>query len=204
LRALIGGVLVVGMLTGWWMMSQQKFRKQAQAVGRIRSMGGRVYWDYQWSDDHPVPGGQPQQAAWLRAVLGDACFDRAIAVDLRLVESMDDVLPLIRFLPFLESIDAHDTNADDQLTQQLTRNRLLLHLNLAGTRITDAGIGHIAQLSHLRTLSLRNTSITDRGVVQLTRCTRLRELDLRQTVVTAAARNRLKGYLSQCKIFWGA
>jgi len=199
-RAVVGVGLVIGMLAGWGAMTRQKSWKQSDAVKRIRAKGGHVFWDYQWEDNRPLPDGKPPQAGWLRSLFGDATFDRAVAVDLQLVAEIDDVAPLIRFLPELESLDAQDTNADDRLLSRLTSNRLLVHLDLSGTNVTDAGMGHVARLSQLRTLSLRETAVTDKGVTQLTRCARLLELDLRQTRTTAASLKRLQGYLSRCAI----
>jgi hypothetical protein len=43
----------------------------------------------------------------------------------------------------------------------------LEHLDLSGTRVTDTGLASLAGLSNCQFLSVQGTGVTDRGVAQL-------------------------------------
>ncbi len=62
----------------------------------------------------------------------------------------------------------------------------LEELDLRGTKITDADLALIAQLTGLRSLSLRGTLVTDFGIWQLGALTSLEDLSLRSTQITSA------------------
>jgi mono/diheme cytochrome c family protein/YHS domain-containing protein len=76
----------------------------------------------------------------------------------------------------------------------------LRRLNLANTAITDAGLGHLAGLSHLEVLNLYGTKVTDAGLQQLHGLKKLRKLYLWQTAVTAAGAEALQQKLTQLQI----
>lgn len=44
---------------------------------------------------------------------------------------------------------------------------LMQELGLAGTNVTDDGLKHLRQMTHLRTLMLSDTQITDAGLAHL-------------------------------------
>jgi hypothetical protein len=67
-------------------------------------------------------------------------------------------------------------------------------LDLAGTRVTDAGLAHLAGLTNLRTLRLEDTQVTDAGLKYLAPLKKLTELDLRGTRVTDAGLEVLAGF----------
>jgi hypothetical protein len=43
----------------------------------------------------------------------------------------------------------------------------LSHLNLRETKVTDAGLGDLAQLKRLKKLNLARTRVTDKGIAEL-------------------------------------
>lgn len=57
-------------------------------------------------------------------------------------------------------------------------------LNLAGTKISDAGLAKISDLPHIARLHLENTAISDAGLEHLSELTSLRYLNLYGTKVT--------------------
>ncbi len=65
-------------------------------------------------------------------------------------------------------------------------------LDLGGTRVTDAGIVHLAGLRHLKYLNLGDTQVTDAGLAQLGRHPQLSLLNLQRTRVTDAGLAHLK------------
>ncbi len=67
----------------------------------------------------------------------------------------------------------------------------LVRLNLAKTKVTDAGLVHLAKLTSLTVLDLNGTEITDAGLEHLKRLW-LRRLDVRDTRVTEAGAQMLE------------
>ena len=74
---------------------------------------------------------------------------------------------------------------DDAILERVAKRKLLTHLYLRGTRITDEGLKHLSGLTQLQTLDLAETGITDRGLRHLRGLSRLKHLDVTQTAVTA-------------------
>jgi len=79
----------------------------------------------------------------------------------------------------------------------------LQFLYLGGTKITNAGLTHVAELKKLILLSLNACQeISDEGLKNLYRCNSLKNLKLRGTGVTQGGVTELKKQLgSKCKIF---
>jgi uncharacterized protein (TIGR02996 family) len=78
----------------------------------------------------------------------------------------------------------HLAPCDDALFKQLLEEGSLdfvTHLNLSGTRITDATLKDLPGVAHLRSLHLWGTAITDKGLTGLRKLGRLESLDLSHT-----------------------
>jgi len=73
-------------------------------------------------------------------------------------------------------------------------------LDLSDTRVTDAGLAHIAQFEALEYLSLRGTRVTDAGLPHLARLRALQELHLSDTHVTQHGVQQLQDRLPRCDI----
>ncbi|MCH7703023.1 MAG: hypothetical protein IID37_15175 [Planctomycetes bacterium] len=69
----------------------------------------------------------------------------------------------------------------------------LASLNLNGTQVTDAAVGHLTGLAGLQDLSLQNTQVRDAGLAQLKGLAGLQQLWLNHTPVTDAGLAHLKG-----------
>jgi hypothetical protein len=65
-----------------------------------------------------------------------------------------------------------------------------VELDLAGTRVNDAGVAMLSQLRHLEQLDLSGTQLTDAAIdalARLTKLRRLRALDLADTEISDAS-----------------
>ena len=69
----------------------------------------------------------------------------------------------------------------------------IVGVNVANTKITDAGLVYLEGLTKLRTLNLSRTEVTDAGLECVRGLTELNSLDLGYTKVTGAGLERLKG-----------
>lgn len=81
------------------------------------------------------------------------------------------------------------TDADLECLQNLTELR---RLYLGGTQVSGAGLGHLSRLTGLEELYLLSTPVDDAGLRHLEGLTGLRELDLSATRVTNAGLKHLK------------
>ena len=85
-------------------------------------------------------------------------------------------------------------NATDDEVENLAAKRFrdVQSINLAGTKITDDGLKHLANLEALQVLDLSRTDITDAGLEHLKGLTALRSLSLGDTKISDAAVETLK------------
>ena len=82
------------------------------------------------------------------------------------------------------------TDADLACLKQLTKLR---SLSLIDTKITDAGLENLRGLTHLKALDLAGTDVTDAGLKNIEGLIKLRSLNLMGTKVTDAGMRYLKG-----------
>lgn len=92
------------------------------------------------------------------------------------LNSLDDDVSL--------SLDGTDTT--DKALAYLEGLEKLAGLELAYTKVTDAGIPHLAKINHLWRLDLNGTNVTDKGLACLEGLTNLRDLALASTNITDA------------------
>jgi hypothetical protein len=80
----------------------------------------------------------------------------------------------------------------EQIKKLLPLQKQLVWLKLNDTRITDAELAILGQLTNLRTLSLNNTGITDAGLASLKNLRYLQSLSLVNTKITAGGLQQLR------------
>jgi hypothetical protein len=119
-----------------------------------------------------------------------------------------------RALPLAQGVNLLDVGfssgnevADGQLALLAPIAQQVYELNLAGSKVTDAGLASIAPLTNLRRLHLEKTAVTDAGLAHLKGLTNLEYLNLYGTAVTDAGLQHLSGmknlrnlYLWQTKV----
>lgn len=204
LRIVVGVMLIMGMAGGWWAMHRQKANKQDDAIRALRGLGCQVYLDYEWKDGLPLPGAKPPEARWLRSILGDAVFRRALAVDARGVTDLDAALRNLKWLPYLQFLDLSGTGFSDADAGFLHRLSSLVSLNLSKNPLSDDGTAELVSLQHLVTLSLAGTQVTDRSIYTLAQLRQLRNLDLAETRLDRDAVRILRAQLPNCTITIGS
>ncbi|MBU1220822.1 hypothetical protein KKF34_08650 [Myxococcota bacterium] len=87
-----------------------------------------------------------------------------------------------------------DFNDDDMYF--LSFNKYLTYLRISGTKISDKGLIHIANMTGLKTLDVSNNRIGDEGMKYLGKLENLTSLNLSQTLVTDAGLVELKNLKS--------
>jgi hypothetical protein len=71
------------------------------------------------------------------------------------------------------------------------------HLSLSGSRVSDAGMAHVASLTSLRSLDLSSTEVGDAGLARLCDLKWLQEINLFNTHVTDTGLADLCGKLAK-------
>jgi hypothetical protein len=101
----------------------------------------------------------------------------------------------------LSVINATDKFADAQLAELSPVAPHVLWVDLARSKVTDAGLGTLAKMANLERLHLENTAVTDAGVSQLAGLKKLEYLNLYGTKVTDAGIAKLAGLTALKKLF---
>jgi hypothetical protein len=89
----------------------------------------------------------------------------------------DEDLDVLKSLPQLTLVDLVPEISDAGL-QHLADLSHLEALVISGDKVTDAGLGNLADLPRLQGLTLRNTAVTSDGIISLERCKSLRTLHI--------------------------
>jgi mono/diheme cytochrome c family protein len=119
-----------------------------------------------------------------------------------------------RALPLAQGVNLLDVGfssggevADAQLALLVPVATQVYELNLAGSKVTDAGLEQVGKLANLRRLHLEKTAVTDAGLAHLKNLANLEYLNLYGTAVTDAGLANLAGmknlrslYLWQTKV----
>lgn len=143
IRSLFVLVLAVAIPSAWLAAEMERARRQTELVDWIKSLGGSVQYDWNFTPDYLSASAQPPPPTWLRTTLGDDFFFEIEGVQLN---------------------HKRITDADLQRLQGLPRVRLL---EFADTAIGDAGLDHLTGLSELHWLWLGWTRVTDAGINRL-------------------------------------
>ncbi|MBB5039249.1 c-type cytochrome domain-containing protein [Prosthecobacter dejongeii] len=103
----------------------------------------------------------------------------------------------------ITSVDLARTKVTDAGLVGLTGMKNLTELHLENTGITDAGLDHLKGLGSLEYLNLYNTKVTDAGAKKLAEFPKLKALYLWQTGVTKAGVAQIKAKLPTAQINTG-
>ena len=198
-RTAIGVLAVAGMLYGWAAMGRQKSLREHEAIRAVIAAGGTVYYDYQWEQGEIKEDGQPQQARWLRWLLGPEILDPAVAVELNHGAEHAELIRWLRLMPSLRWLSCGGPLSEADVAS-IGRMASLESLLLPGTGVTDTGVQELCHLSKLQHLSLASTAVTDQGLESLLGLRNLRRFDLSDTQVSPDAITHFQQKLPKCFI----
>ncbi len=164
LRSLLVLTVVVAVPFSWLAVEMKGARKQREAVGAIRKLGGWIVYDY---EQPTIPNPQPPGPEWLRKLLGNDFFANVVLVNLGGMQATDGELEHIKELTQLQDLWLYGGHVTDEGVKHLKGLTQLVLLHLGGTQITDTGIVYLHGLSQLQTLDLTGTKVTAEGVKKL-------------------------------------
>jgi Leucine-rich repeat (LRR) protein len=98
-------------------------------------------------------------------------------------------------------VDLSGTKLTDAGLKHLAGLKQLQWLLLSFNKVTDAGLKHLAGLKQLQWLDLSHTKVTDGGLKHLAGLKQLQWLDLTNTQVTDQGKRKLKEPLPELLIF---
>jgi hypothetical protein len=116
---------------------------------------------------------------------------RAVGVSFSGEEVTQEALAPLDRLPRLQRLVLIDSRLDDAGLKQIAELSGLEQLLLLGAAITDDGLAALVGLRELRVLRLDNTTIGDEGLRHIARLEKLERLDLAGTRVTDAGLEHL-------------
>ncbi len=180
LRTLLLVLTAIGIVSGVWINSA---RRQQLAVESVKSLGGRVQYDYQTDDlfNFERRAVSPVSSR-LAAMLGEDYFLDVVLFDLTGTAATDDDLRRVAGARGLRYLDLTNTGVSNEGVAHLTSLTALEKLLLQNTQVSDAVI---ERLPHVTQLWLDQTGITDEGLRRLVeRFPGLESLGISNTKVT--------------------
>jgi hypothetical protein len=94
--------------------------------------------------------------------------------------------PMSEHYPGYSEYDLRNRELDDRALVVCGRVNTIEYINFPDTKITDAGLQHLAGMKALRNLSLRETAVSDAGLAALRDLSNLEHVDIATTRVTDA------------------
>lgn len=177
LRTLLVVTVLASIGMSWLAVMVERARRQGEALTVIKRLGGHVTYDFQYdASGMYLPQAKPPGPVWLRSILGDDLFEKAICVDLSSPQVADANLQVLEQLPHVEVLSL-------------------------GPNVTDSGLQHVKRLARLRSLSIYyDNEVTDAGLENLKGLTRLRRILCDSANVTDEGVARLQEALPNCII----
>src|SRR5262245_11144674 len=188
LRTLLIVMAAIGVWLGWRVNAA---RRQQAAVAAIQQLGGTVFYAHQIREDRLgrliAEPDKPSPLPKLLRPVAERIFPPAVAsVSLRDTQATDRDLEILKFFPHLQRLDLGNTRVTDDGLGIVGQLRELESVSAVGLTIGDRGVEHLKSLQ-LTHLSLWKTRVSDAGVRHLRQMTTLRMLTLDETQITDAA-----------------
>jgi len=108
------------------------------------------------------------------------------------------------FVSDVVNVDFSDTRVTDAGVENLNELTGITHLALGGTQVSDAGLENLTGLANLTLLGLSHTQVSDTGLKHLVGLTNLQVLGLVGTHATEEGIMELRKALPKCQIYWDA
>jgi hypothetical protein len=194
-------MIVVMVLVGVWLGWVVRLaHNQRDAVAAIERVGGRVSYDWEWSDGIYFPGGKPRAPRWLTDLIGVDYFGHVTSVRLNRFET-SSIISQVGRLARLQRLRLVEPSFSDVGLAHLNKLTELTSVDLRGTKVTDAGLVHLEGLTKISVLNLDDTQVSDAGLPHLTGLRNLEWLGISRTRVSDEGRNELKRVLPNVSVF---
>ena len=193
-------IVVVLLVAGWLGWIVRSARIQREAVAAITDAGGKVVYNWEWSDGKQISGGKPWVPAWLVDRIGVDYFGHVTGV--MFYSSLGNLPSPKKALPFVEV--GHLTRAQTVIFEaRLIRNADLSNLkcltnlqelDLGFCSTPDTEFSSLEPLTSLKTLRLSygGDSMTDVGAASLQGLKKLETLNVNSRQFSDAGLNHFE------------
>ena len=197
LRSLFALILMIGGWLGWIVSSAWI---QREAVAAIERDGGKVLYDWQSKNGHPLPGATPWAPRWMVDRMGVDYFGHVVSASLS-THATEEVLIHVGRLGHLRELYLMGLPVTDEGLAHLKGLADLRILDLTGARVSNDGLMSLEGLTKLEVLNFAYADrVGDAGLVHLRGLTGLRTLALYNTGVTVAGVRSLRQALPWAQI----
>jgi hypothetical protein len=151
LRVLLIAVTILAVSLG---LRLRRIQHQKRAIAEIASMGGEIYFEYNYANGGFNPDADSPMSRWLYPIYGPG---KLRTVHFSGTTSDDDlkVLPQsLAQLPNFTLLSFDHSNIGDATLAGLKGSTNFSHLNLDGTRVTDQGLAHVLNFQQLESISI--------------------------------------------------
>lgn len=190
-RWIVGGLCGAALLLGVsrFLILLGRATEQRELIAHIESLRGSVAYDYQLVEGPPGKSGDAfsldgslssRLPSSLLGLLTEDFFHDVVHVSLRKTQLVDANVAMLRQFPGLVSVDLAETGVTDAALQYL-KNLPLRALCHDNTRVTGAGLVHVAGFTNLEELGLWNTHVEDSELLRVRLRVRPRGSGSRQT-----------------------
>ena len=215
LRVMLAILLLLSPFAVWNLWEFSKVMRARYAVGRIESLGGRVFLNVEAIDAlmDPIGVNESVMLGWQRRLFGDTSagsislsglpitdadlgclngFQKIYGICLDDTPITDAGLDFLAGRAELQYLSLRGTGVTDSGLKKLTALIYLSSLQLSGTKITDDGLKYLERFNMLTDLKLSRTQVTDVGLPHIEKVPHLLTIELDKTAVSEAGRDRLK------------
>lgn len=175
-----------------WSLYIDPYRRQANAVQRIRDLGGTV-------SERTAEG--PAWQRWLvETVLGPQSYSEATTIELAQPEIPEQLQSQLGKLPWVEALVLDGAGVDDRVVLALLPGEHVEYLSLRYTEVSDTALMAAARFPALKRLKVTGASVTDEGLEALAQSESLEELFIRWTDVTEEGIAEFKRRRPACQV----
>lgn len=211
-------LLIVTLLAVWLAASIRQAKNQKTAVTTIKSLGGRVRYDFEPTLRERLRREEEQRKAfaagkipptyidgpmvpkWLADRMGIDFFARVRMVDLSRTLCTDNDLEILQLIPNLKELYLRGVpyvtsdgiaNLSGIRLETLSLDGNQYSDEVGETGLNDRALVHVGKLRTLKDLSIEQNRFTDDGLKHISNLTRLESLSLTGTDITAGGLDQI-------------
>jgi hypothetical protein len=151
LRGLLIAVTILAIALG---LRLRRIQQQEQAIAEIISLGGQVFFEYNYANGGFNPDADSPTSRWLYPIYGPGKLRTVHFSGTTTDDDLKDLPQYLAQLPNFTLLSFDHSNISDATLARLKGSRNFSHLNLDGTKVTDQGLAHVLDFRQLESMSI--------------------------------------------------